>query len=66
MDKVYTGVHLLTLLGSDLLSMSSRPLIQGYILSCQPRMTVTSCFVYKVIRDLTFRIELINWPASQE
>ena len=23
-----------------------------YILSCQPRVTVTSCFVYKVIRDL--------------
>ena len=22
------------------------------ILSCQPRVTVTSCFVYKVIRDL--------------
>ena len=25
----------------------------GYkLLSCQPRMTVTSCFVYKIIRDL--------------
>ena len=23
-----------------------------YLLSCQPRVTVTSCFVYKVIRDL--------------
>ena len=22
------------------------------LLSCQPRVTVTSCFVYKVIRDL--------------
>ena len=22
------------------------------VLSCQPRVTVTSCFVYKVIRDL--------------
>ena len=24
----------------------------GKLLSCQPRVTVTSCFVYKVIRDL--------------
>ena len=23
-----------------------------YVLSCQPGVTVTSCFVYKVIRDL--------------
>ena len=23
-----------------------------HLLSCQPRVTVTSCFVYKVIRDL--------------
>ena len=24
----------------------------AFLLSCQPRVTVTSCFVYKVIRDL--------------
>ena len=54
MDKVYTCVHFLTLLGSDLLSMSSRPLLQGYIMSCQPRVTVTSYFVYNVIRDSPF------------
>ena len=23
-----------------------------HVLSCQPRVTVTSCFVYKMIRDL--------------
>ena len=26
--------------------------IPGYLLSCQPRVTVTSCFVYTVIRHL--------------
>ena len=26
--------------------------IDIHVLSCQPRVTVTSCFVYKVIRDL--------------
>ena len=25
---------------------------EAKLLSCQPRVTVTSCFVYKVIRDL--------------
>ena len=24
----------------------------AWLLSCQPRVTVTSCYVYKVIRDL--------------
>ena len=26
--------------------------IYDYLLSCRPGVTVTSCFVYKVIRDL--------------
>ena len=26
-------------------------MIYPWLLSCQPRVTVTSCFVYKVIRD---------------
>ena len=33
------------------------------LLSCQPRVTVTSCFVYKVIRDLLFyqpRVEVTS------
>ena len=25
---------------------------EEFLLSCQPRVTVTSCFVFKVIRDL--------------
>ena len=43
------------------MSKSSKPFVErkainGYfykqLLSCQPRVTVTSCFVYKVIREL--------------
>ena len=30
----------------------SRDVRKRHLLSCQPRVTVTSCFVFKVIRDL--------------
>ena len=32
------------------------------VLSCQPRVTVTSCFVYKVIRDLESIYHLCIYP----
>ena len=37
-DTIITNVHVIN--------------INVCVLSCQPRVTVTSCFVYKVIRDL--------------
>ena len=32
--------------------MAQDDTIRGYVLSCQPRVTVTSYFVYEVNRDL--------------
>ena len=34
-------------------NMLLKPRVTGTLLSCRPRMTVTSCFVYKVIMDLS-------------
>ena len=31
---------------------NTQNIVTGYLLSCQPRVTVKSCFVYKVIMDL--------------
>ena len=36
-------INVLLIFVQDLLSL---------LLSCQPRVTVTSCFVYKIVRDL--------------
>ena len=36
--------------------------IEAVLLPCQPRVTVTSCFVYKVIRDLESRDHLCINP----
>ena len=32
--------------------LTTPPVLLGNLLSCQPRVTVTSCFVYQIIRDL--------------
>ena len=52
----YTSAHVLLNLLSKLGEMLTKHLIalckNGILLSCEPRVTVTSCFVYNLIRDL--------------
>ena len=36
-----------------------------YLLSCQPRVTVMSCFVYKVFRDLQLIVRLCINPICR-
>ena len=57
-DVIFCRVkQIQTELGSQIISdfeeafQGSGAKVSG-LLSCQPRVTVTSCFVYKVIRDL--------------
>ena len=60
MQRFYEGVkhmlimHLFSLrAGSQsACAMVAKSWEGGTLLSCQPRVTVTLCFVYKVIRDL--------------
>ena len=53
--SIYIGVgQILPILKKKLLNCSKNIFESSkyLVLSCQPRVTVTSCFVFKVIRDL--------------
>ena len=45
-------LHMRLAVKSHALPVYKKNRIASLLLSCQPRVTVTSCFVYKVIRDL--------------
>ena len=50
-DNIWTTyIHIDRVLNEQLLLKDS--VLYPLLLSCQPRVTVTSCFVYKVIREI--------------
>ena len=59
-EQSYLGPHCLQFrLPKNIAEEGSRQQVRtDGLLSCQPRVTVTSCFVYKVIRDLELIVHL--------